>query len=105
MANALAASISSGSVEHTAEPSARMGTLTHHDDTVDENVLHANGILMRILEGRHVANLRRVKDRDVGIEALPQDSPIQNAYPLGRGRTHLPDSLLQGQHSPVANVA
>ena len=44
--------------------------------SVDENLFHACGILMRLLESGVVLNRRRVKDQYVGKIALAQKAPI-----------------------------
>src|SRR5437773_2749726 len=68
------------------------GPLARHrpvgDDAaaVDEDVLHADRIMLRILEGRDVVNGRRVEHRDVGGHAGTDHAAIGQPDPIGRFR-------------------
>ena len=52
--------------------------------SVDENLFHACGILMRLLESGVVLNRRRVKDQYVGKIALAQKTSIPQRQVGGR---------------------
>ena len=45
---------------------AGMLAVLQDDLPVDEHVLHAGGVLVRLLEGRAIRDRRRIEDRDVG---------------------------------------
>ena len=60
-----------------------------HLHAVDEDVVHPHSILVRLLEGRAVGNLRRIEDDDVGEHAFAEEAAVRRAPRFVAGR---PDS-------------
>ena len=86
-----------------ALPCARLRR--HDQHAVDQDVLHALGVLVRPLEGGAIDYALRVEDGDVREEALAEQAAVLQADPLRGGAAHLADRLLQRQHASLPDVA
>ena len=82
-----------------------MLAVVYHRGAVDEDVLDAYGVLVRVLEGGPVDHCVRVEHDDVGGPALLDQAPVTEAEALGREAGHLVDGGLQVHHGVVADVA
>ena len=76
-----------------------------HDRPVDDHVLDAGGVLVRLLERGVIDDTRRVEDRDVGPQAGTQQAAIELADLGGVRRRHLAHGLLEPEHPGLAHVA
>src|ERR1700741_459116 len=63
---------------------ARVFAVLEHLRAVDEYVLHANGVLVRLLERRLVSDLRRVEHDDIGKHPFANEAAVLELEVRGR---------------------
>src|ERR1041385_9519414 len=84
----------------------RAGVLAIFQDlrAIYEDMLHPNGVLMRLLERRAIADCRRIEHDHVGKHSFLQETAMIEPE-IRRGQSaELPNRLLQGQDFFVASV-
>ena len=74
------------------------------DLPVDEHVLHADGVLMRLLERRAIRDRRRIEDRDVGEIAFLQQAAAIEAEVLGGQARQPAHRVRERDHLFLAHV-
>src|SRR5262245_2508986 len=81
-----------------------MLTLFNHERAVNDDIFDAFGILMGILKRCLVDHALGTKDRDVCFLPGLEQASIFNPKFGGIQRSHLFDSVLQGQHSLFTDI-
>src|SRR6266496_530360 len=77
----------------------RESSTIHHGYAVYQHVVDAIGVLVRRLEGRAVADCRRIEYDEVGVGSLGDTAPVPQAEAGGGEAGHLVDGLFEGEHA------
>src|SRR5262249_50603382 len=93
-----------GSVEDPARPGSRHRAILVHHLSVDDHVRKPGGILVRLLEGRHVPDARRIEHRDVRLHALLEHAPVGEPDARRREGRHLAHRLLESEKASLPHI-
>src|SRR5918993_1459752 len=96
--------LSRGSIERPARASAGQAFRVEHVHAIHDDVLDADGILMRLLVRRRVADGRGIEDDEIRKELLADAAAIANADLRGRGAGHAMQRFLKTEDLVVADV-
>src|SRR5688572_14388877 len=72
--------------------------ILEHLRSVHEHVLHSDGILVRLFEGRLVGDRFRIEDDNVSEHSFLKQPALIETKVLSRQAGHLPDCLFQRDH-------
>src|SRR6266566_3307033 len=90
--------------EAAARTRARELALLQYHLAVHQDVLDADGRLVRLLERRVIHDRRGIEDGDVGEHPGTHETPIGEAHPLRRERRHLAYRELERKQLQVAGI-